>query len=152
VAVKQHFRELITFFLVAVAGASVNFKARYEFSKFMSFEWSVVLAYLTAMTIGFVLTKQFAFNAKTSGNTYREMIKFSIVSLLALLSTLLASVIALKILNVYLSNRSLIIREATAHLSGMGFSFLTNFFGHKLFTFKSTGVYERVSLHIRQRM
>jgi putative flippase GtrA len=152
VAVKQHIRELITFFLVAVAGASVNFSVRILYSLFMSFEWSVVLAYVTAMSVGFILTKQFAFNAKGSGNTYREMVKFTIVSLLALLSTLLASIMALKVLNVYLTSRSLFFRETAAHLTGMGFSFLTNFFGHKLFTFKSTGVYDRVSLHIRQRM
>lgn len=149
---KHPFWELVTFFLVAVVGASVNFSVRIVYGLFMNFEWSVMLAYLTAMSVGFLLTKRFAFQAKSSGNTYREMIKFTLVSLLALVSTLLASVSALKLLHAYLPDRSLFFRETFAHLVGMGFSFLTNFFGHKLFTFKTTGFYDRFHVLIRQRL
>jgi putative flippase GtrA len=149
---NQHLKDLITFFLVAVAGASVNFSVRIVYGLFMNFEWSVIIAYLTAMSVGFILTKRFAFNAKSSGNTYREMIKFILVSLLALVSTLLASVTALKMLNFQLPDRSLFFRETSAHVVGMGFSFLTNFFGHKLFTFKTTGFYDRFHGLIRQRL
>jgi putative flippase GtrA len=111
---KQHLQELITFFLVAVAGASVNFSVRIVYGLFMNFEWSVIMAYLTAMSAGFLLTKRFAFQAKSSGNTYREMVKFTLVSLLAMLSTLLASVAALKMLNVYLPDHSVLPRNLCA--------------------------------------
>ena len=41
-------------------------------------------------------------------------------------------------------NLSKIWRETGSHVVGMGLSFLANFFGHKLLTFRSTGVYDRI--------
>ena len=119
------------------------------------------------MVIGFVLSKYFAFNAKGSGNTRREMVKFLIISLIALVVTYVVSVSMLYILTYKLSyavevvHETLVriigptltlptVRDSLAHITGMGFSFITNFIGHKLFTFKSTGVYDRVSVRMRQ--
>lgn len=104
------------------------------------------------MIVGFVLTKRYAFNAKGSGNTRREMVKFLIISLIALGVTYVVAVAMLYVLTFHFATLPKIVRETLAHISGMGFSFITNFIGHKLFTFKSTGVYNRVSVRIRQRM
>ena len=147
----RHLNDLGTFFLVALAGASVNFGARLLYSQFIgNFELSVACAYLSATLVGFALTKRFAFNAKGSGNTYREMAKFTLVSLLALAITVCVASFALQLLNRFASSRPLLVRETLAHLTGMGFSFVTNFLGHKLFTFKTTGVYNRVALRTRR--
>jgi hypothetical protein len=35
-------------------------------------------------------------------------------------------------------------RQLFANLGGIGFGFFANFFGHKYFTFKSTGLFERI--------
>ena len=35
-------------------------------------------------------------------------------------------------------------REMGSHVAGMGFSFLANYFGHKMLTFRSTGVYDKI--------
>lgn len=150
-ATKAHFKDLIAFFLVAVAGSSVNFISRMLYGKFLPFNISIIPAYLTGMIIGFVLTKRFAFNAKASGNTRREMVKFLIISLIALAVTYIVAVSMLYILSFYLPHFSLFMRETLAHVTGMGFSFITNFVGHKLFTFRPTGFYDRVRVRQRQR-
>lgn len=100
------------------------------------------------MIVGFVLSKRYAFNAKGSGNTRREMVKFVIISLIALGVMYVVAVAMLYVLTFNFPNLPKIVRESLAHVSSTGFSFITNFIGHKLFTFKSTGVYDRV----RQRM
>lgn len=139
-------KDLITFFLIAIVGASVNFFSRkILYSKFFPFALSEIPSYFTGMVIGFVLTKQFAFNAKGSGNTRREMVKYVIITIIALGVTIFTSVPALYALNTYFPSLSLSLRESIAHLTGMGFSFVANFIGHKLFTFRSTGMYNRVT-------
>ncbi|MES2730385.1 MAG: GtrA family protein [Bacteroidota bacterium] len=145
---KTPIQEFITFFIVALAGASVNFFSRkFIYREFLPFGLSVIPAYLTGMIVGFVLTKRFAFNAKDSGNTRREMVKFIIISLLALIATYITSVATLHILHFYLSDSPPLIRnslETLAHITGMGSSFMINYFGQKLFAFKSTGFYDRL--------
>ena len=137
-------KDFVAFLLVAIVGASVNFGARIVYGLFLPFNLSIVPAYLTGMVVGFILTKRYAFNAKSSGNTRREMVKFLLISLLALAATYVTSVSVLSLLDRHLVDVSLFFRQTFAHITGMGLSFLTNFFGHKLFTFKSTGFYERV--------
>jgi putative flippase GtrA len=40
---------------------------------------------------------------------------------------------------------SFINRELASHIFGTGFGFFTNFFGHKLVTFRSTGIMVRIA-------
>lgn len=149
------------YFGIACIGFTVNVVSRIIYSDLLRLRFSlaVVLAYFTAMIVGFTLTKMFAFGAKDSGNTTREAIKFFIVSMVALLVTLIMSVAAL-ILNNYLfetypqfHNKVLtalkgtykfINREFASHLFGIGFGFFANYFGHKFVTFKTTGYWEKM--------
>jgi len=39
---------------------------------------------------------------------------------------------------------SFINRELASHIFGTGFGFFTNFFGHKLLTFRETGIMDRI--------
>lgn len=155
--------ELITYLSIAVVGFSVNIGSRVIYSDYLgiSFGYSVVLAYLTGMVVGFVLTKLFAFDAKDSNNTKREAIKFTMVSFAALLFTFIMSTAFRWILNLYfIANpevhaivadevsklgHKFINRELLAHLAGTGMGFFVNFFGHKFFTFRSTGYMEKVT-------
>jgi hypothetical protein len=36
------------------------------------------------------------------------------------------------------------LRETFSHLTGMGCSFLANYYGHKFLTFRSTGIYDKI--------
>jgi putative flippase GtrA len=137
----------------------------------VNFGSSIVLGYLAGMVIGFFLTKAFAFNARNSGNATREAIKFFMVSMVALTVTWVFSEISLRVINAWFSrvpvtqtllealvgetsngfssmlgldiSLSFIDRQLFANLGGIGFGFFANFFGHKYFTFKTTGLFER---------
>ena len=118
-----------------------------------------MLAYGTGMVVGFLLTKMFAFNARASDNTQREVIKFVLVSIAALIVTLITSLLVKQIFSLYFSHNpdfhvfiatevsklgySFINRELAAHLGGTAFGFFINFFGHKFFTFKETGYWDK---------
>ncbi|GAB3029332.1 hypothetical protein GCM10027185_32080 [Spirosoma pulveris] len=135
----------LSFFLTAVFGASVNFFSQILYRKSFDYSASVFLGYLTATIVSFVPTKIFAFSAKQTGNTGRELIKFGIIALVAWVVQVGMSVATLEwIANPLFPNISTFWREKGSHVVGMGFSFLANYFGHKLLTFRSTGMYNRI--------
>lgn len=155
--------ELITYLSIAVVGFSVNIGSRVVYSDYvgLSFGWSVILAYLTGMVVGFTLTKMFAFDARSSNNTHREAVKFTMVSFAALAFTYVMSEIFRWLLNQYfIANPDMhailadeiskigyrfINRELLAHLAGTAMGFFVNFFGHKFFTFRSTGYMDKLT-------
>jgi len=164
---------LAVYLIIATFGFLTNVGSRIFYSEVggIRFGFSVILAYLTGMVVGFTLTKLFAFGARNSGNMIREMVKFSMVSAIALLVTWAFSIAFLKVFNAYFQHdqdfhnkiATLIIetfnipainRELASHLGGTGFGFFANFFGHKFFTFRTTGYYDKVSasqVRIRKR-
>ena len=139
-------REFLSFFLTALLGASVNFFSQIYYRDYFSFGTSVLLGYLTATVVSFIPTKLFAFSAKGTGNSGREAIKFLVIALVAWGGQVGIAAATLKwIADPLLATKlSVFWREKFSHVVGMGFSFLANFFGHKLLTFRSTGVYDRI--------
>ncbi len=141
---QKDLRDFVSFFLTALLGASVNFISRIFYRPYFDYETSVLFGYLTATAISFLPTKLFAFSAKDTGSTGREMIKYLLIALLALGVQVLVAKYTLEwIANPFFPSASTVVRETGSHVVGMGLSFLTNFFGHKLLTFRSTGVYDR---------
>ncbi len=124
----------------------MNFFSQIYYRRHFDFNTSVFLGYLTATIVSFVPTKLFAFSAKGSGNSGREAIKFLGIAAVAWAVQVGIAAATLKwIANPYLSEYLAVFwREKFSHVVGMGFSFLANFFGHKLLTFRSTGVYDRI--------
>lgn len=151
----KELRSFMLFFLTAAFGASVNFFSQIPYKSLLlsfglnhdaAFQWSVFLGYMTATVVSFVPEKLFAFSAQGTGNTKRESIKFLIIAVVALGVQMGVTYLTKKyVADVFFSSYSLIIREKLSHLSGMGCSFLANYFGHKFLTFRSTGIYERFS-------
>lgn len=140
-------RDFFTFFLTALFGASVNFFSQifYRENLDYSFSTSVLLGYLTATVVSFIPTKLFAFSAKETGNTSREAIKFLVIALIAWAVQYVVSVGTLHwVANPFFPDVTEFWREKSSHVVGMGFSFLANYFGHKLLTFRSTGMYDRI--------
>ncbi|MBO0938058.1 GtrA family protein [Fibrella sp. HMF5335] len=140
-------REFFSFFLTALLGASINFVSRFLYREFFAidFSTSVLFGYLTATVLTFIPTKKYAFAAGNTGNTKREAIKFLIIAGVALAVQVYVAKFTLEyIANPLFPNLDKIWREAGSHVVGMGLSFLANFFGHKLLTFRSTGVYDRI--------
>lgn len=103
------------------------------------------MGYLTATIVSFLPNKIFAFSAKETGNTSREAIKFLVIAGVALGVQTLVSIGTLRfIVNPLFPKLDEFWREKGSHLVGMGFSFMAAYFGHKLLTFRSTGVYDRL--------
>ncbi|WP_234736195.1 GtrA family protein [Tellurirhabdus bombi] len=140
---KKEIRSFLSFFLTALLGASVNFFSQIFYRDHFDYGMSVLLGYLTATVVSFLPTKIYAFSANKTGNTYREAIKFGIIALIAWGVQVGIAVLTLDwIANPFFPFVPLFWREKISHVVGMGFSFLANYFGHKLLTFRSTGVYD----------
>ncbi len=142
----KEYRDFFTFFLTALFGASVNFVSQILYRRYFDFDTSVFFGYLTATVASFIPTKVFAFSAKSTGNTGREAIKFLIIATVALAVQVYVAKYTLEwIANPLFPWLTVFWREKGSHVVGMGFSFLANYFGHKLLTFRSTGVYDRIT-------
>ncbi len=150
-------KSLINYFFTALFGSAINFLTQIPYKQWMlnggmaddnALFWSIFWAYITATVVSFVPAKIFAFSAKSTGNTKRETLKFFIIAILALgvqegLSIMFKKVVADPMLPQY----SLLMREKISHLVGMAGSFMANFFGHKMITFRSTGIYDKFKVN-----
>lgn len=140
-------REFLSFFLTALLGASINFGSRIVYRELFNIDYpsSVLFGYLTATVLTFIPTKRYAFSAGSTGNTKREAVKFLLIAGVALLVQVHVAKLTLEyVANPLFPKLSEFWRETGSHVVSMGFSFLANFFGHKLLTFRSTGVYDRI--------
>ena len=138
-------KSFYSFFLTALLGASVNFLSQILYRGFFAFGTSVLLGYLTATIVSFAPTKRFAFSAGGTGNTGREMVKFFIIAGVALAVQVGVSILTFQyIAKPYLPSLDQSWQEKGSHVVGMGVSFLANYFGHKMLTFRSTGMYDRI--------
>ena len=136
-------KSFYSFFLTALLGASVNFLSQIFYREFFPFGTSVLLGYLTATIVSFAPTKRFAFSAGGTGNTGREVVKFFIIALVALAVQVGVSKLTLHyVADPFFPSLDQFWQEKGSHVVGMGVSFLANYFGHKLLTFRSTGVYD----------
>ena len=142
---RSEYKDFISFFLTALLGASINFISRIFYRDFFDFDTSVFCGYLTATVLTFIPTKRFAFDAKNTGNTGREVIKFLFIALVALVVQVYVAKYTLEwIATPLFPSMNKLWRETGSHVVGMGMSFLANYFGHKLLTFRSTGVYDKI--------
>lgn len=158
-------KDLVVYFLIAGTGAAVQFISGSFFRNYVDFYTSVSLGYIVSFFVGFILTKLFAFDARNTNKTRREMVKFGIVAGISFGITVGFAALTLKILHSSNPNdyfyklpysfisekyKEVNVTEASSTLVGMGFSFVSNYILHKTFTFKSTGFYNRAKavLHL----
>ena len=151
-------KDLVVYFFVAGTGAAVQIVTGSFFRNYTEYSTSVSLGYIVSAFVGFVLTKMFAFDARNTSKTKREMIKFGIVVIISYAITVGFATLTLNLFHSVNPNNYIIaipfswtpkkfneinVTEATSTLVGMGFSFVSNFILHKTFTFRSTGFYDR---------
>jgi len=152
---------LAIYLSIAIVGVIVSMSTRVVFDDYLGFGYSlsVALSYFLGMIWGFYMTKTFAFNAKESGNTQRELIKYVCVAFSALGLTVMVASITLEMFKWYIKENSenhTLIRDLLNHpvlkafdmkfvanLCGIGAGFFVNYFGHKFLTFRSTGTYDK---------
>ena len=155
-------KDIIAYFFVAAAGALSQYIAGSFFRNYVEYTQSVALGYIVSIAVGFVLTKMFAFDARGTSKTRREMVKFGMVSFLSFWITVGGAGLMNKLIGSFYPERhyqlsvgmlsaktiDININEALALLIAMGFSFSSNYVLHKTFTFKDTGFYERIKAHL----
>ena len=147
-------KDLFAYFIVAGLGAFVQLLSGGLLKDWfrISYEDSILPAYFISLIVGFFLTKVFAFNARQSKQTRREMSKYVLVASFSGIITWLFSTIPYEYIHerypdffflIPYSVKKLNITQILTTLHGMGFSFLSNYILHKTFTFKSSGFYDR---------
>lgn len=147
-------KDLIAYFIIAGIGAVIQLLAGGLLKDWfrMSYESTILPAYFISLIVGFILTKLFAFNARQTKQTQREMIKFLLVATFSGLVTWLFSVMPYSIISrtyadyfiqIPYSIKRINVTQVGTTVNGMGFSFMSNYVLHKSFTFKSSGFYDR---------
>ena len=130
---KLHRSRLIPFLLAGGIAAAANFGSRFLFNLWLTYEVSIVLAYLVGMIIAFVLMRGRVFQ-KGEQKLLPQVVKFSLVNLLSIAQTLLVSMG----LNYWLLPWLGITQnpEAIAHFFGVAVPVIVSYFLHRNITFK----------------
>ncbi|WP_165372145.1 GtrA family protein [Emticicia agri] len=154
------YKELISYFLIACSGVVIQLIVSSLTQNFFgfSFELSIATGYIVAFIIGFFLTKIFAFNQRHSKNSFREGIKFLLVSFISGFITVKGAYYCKYFLDEWgvfgkeqlMFNKSIDIAGLISHFFGMGMSFVVNFISHKHFTFRTTGIYHNFRLFFQR--
>jgi putative flippase GtrA len=136
-AVSQQQLEFIKFVGLGALAALSNYVSRFAFDPFMPYEWSVVCAYLVGMVVAFVLFQKFVFGDAGDGQL-KQAFRFTVVNIVGLMiavavSSLLARMVLPAIGWTFMP-------FATAHIGGIMAPTISSYFGHKLFTYRQTGV------------
>ncbi len=121
------------FLAAGAVAAAANFGSRFLFSRWMSFEWAVLCAFVVGLSVGLTLMRTYVF-AATGKPLPRQVAWFVSVNLLAVAQTFLISVAlakwALPALGIHTY------AEAIGHLVGIMTPAITSYFGHRLITFR----------------
>ena len=126
---KQFWR----FLAAGAVAAAANYGSRFLFSLWVRYEWAIVLAYFVGMITAFLLMRGYVFNARDRP-ARRQAVIFTAVNLVALLQTLLVSVVLARWILPSLGVAAH--TEAIAHLAGILVPVATSYVGHRLLTFK----------------
>jgi len=148
-------RDLIAYFIVAAIGASLQLVVGTLLQEWfrVTYEQALLAGYVASFFVGFYLTKLFAFNAKNSAKTRREIAKFTLVSIISCVITVYGSSLLYSfsvdrcqsvIITIPGSVKEVNINKLAAHTAGMGLSFISNYILHKQFTFRNTGFYDKL--------
>jgi putative flippase GtrA len=148
-------KDLLAYLFVAGTGAIVQLICGSLLQDWfsISYGWSVQISYQISLLVGFILTKLFAFDVRNTEKTQREMLKFLIVGQFSGLIMTFVAVVVLYLINSIFpdievtlpySKKDIQINQLISTIIGMIFSFFSNYYFHKTFTFKSTGFYDRL--------
>jgi putative flippase GtrA len=124
----------ISFVVVSVIAAICNFGSRVVFSLFAPYTIAVVLAFAVGLTTAFWLNRRFVF--RSDGSVPRQFGLFFAVNLVALLQTVLISLLMLHwVLPLAGWNWH---SAEIAHAAGIAAPMVTSYFGHKHVTFRAS--------------
>ena len=126
-------RRFLGFLVAGGIAAAANWGSRFLFSRWVSFEWAVVLAYAVGMITAFVLMRSLVFAAggrPVAGQAGR----FVVVNIAALAQTFAVSVVMARWVLPWIGVHDH--AEAIGHLVGVAVPVVTSYFGHRMYTFR----------------
>jgi len=82
--------QFIKFLFAGGVAAAGNFGSRFFFSRYLDYEYAIVIAYFVGMTIAFILMKERVF-FNSSKHLLSQILRFSLVNVLAIIQTLMVS-------------------------------------------------------------
>ena len=121
------------FLLAGGIAAAANYASRFGFSRWFAFPVAIVLAYGVGMITAFLLMRRYVFEAHGK-DVVPQVLKFALVNALALLQTMLVSLLLARWVLPSLGITSQV--EALAHAAGVAFPVFTSYALHKQATFK----------------
>jgi putative flippase GtrA len=132
-AIRADMLTPVKFLLASGAAAVLNFCARIAFSVFVPYTVAIVLAFGLGMATAFVLNRQFVFSGSTN-RLHQQVLWFVAVNLLALVQTLLVSLLLARIVlpKLGVTWHS----EEIAHAFGIAVPIFTSYIGHQRLTFR----------------
>lgn len=125
--------QFVRFVLAGGIAAAANYGSRFLFSAWMPYPAAITCAYLVGMTVAFLLMRQYVFSA-AGQPLLPQVVKFAIVNALALLQTLVVSLVLARWVLPAMGVQSHV--EAIAHLVGVIVPVFTSFVGHRQATFR----------------
>ncbi len=123
----------VRFLFAGGLAAGANYLSRFGFSLWFSYEVAIVLAYLVGMTVAFVLMRAYVFEGRGK-SVMPQAVKFALVNVLAVLQTLVISVLLARwgLPAIGIERHA----EAIAHLVGVLVPVVTSYAGHRFATFR----------------
>lgn len=125
--------QAIKFLFYGGVASIVHILSRFVLSFFVSYRIAIVLAFFVGMATGFVLFKTLVFESKSSQKTFREVVWYIFVNMLALVQTYLISIGLSE--HVFPWARMNVRPYDVAHIIGVLVPVITSYFGHKYLTF-----------------
>lgn len=126
--------QFLRFLLTGGIAAIFNIGSRYLLNMIVSFELSVVLAYLAGMTTAYILARLFVFDSKVD-SIGGEFFRFAIVNLVALVIVWVVSIGLARI--IFPAVGFTWYAKDIAHAVGVVIPAISSFIGHKHFTFRA---------------
>jgi putative flippase GtrA len=125
--------QFLRFVLAGGVAAAANYGSRFLFSAWLPYPAAITCAYLVGMAVAFALMRQYVFSG-AGQPVLPQVAKFAIVNLLALLQTLVVSLVLARWVLPAMGVREHV--EAIAHLFGVAVPVFTSFVGHRQATFR----------------
>lgn len=126
-------RQFMVFVLSCGVAAGVNFGSRMVLGLWMSYAWSIVVAYGFGIVTAYILCRLFVFEAKRN-NTWQQMGYFCLVNGFAIILTLVVSLLLYHYVLGFIQRP--FVREEVAHFVGICAPLLTSYWGHKYLSFR----------------
>jgi putative flippase GtrA len=133
---REHFfnAHFVKFVIASGTSAIFNLGSRVLFGLFCNFTLSIILAYFIGMIVAYTLSRWLVFKPSSSAY-HREIIFFILVNMVALVQTVIVSVVFEGWVLVFIHHQ--LLREEISHFIGLGSTAFTSYLGHKYFTFRA---------------